>query len=114
MKILGITDETTTCECCGKTNLKKTVVLETEDGGELRYGSDCAARALLGKKSGSNRKVIETRALAVQFLRNLLADGMTPQDACERFNNHSAFGGYGAYVYAKKEVWVGDFFCLPL
>ena len=46
-KLLGINDEVTTCECCGKPNLKCTVVLGT-DGGEVRYGRDCAARALAG------------------------------------------------------------------
>lgn len=46
-KLLGVNDEVTTCECCGKSNLKCTVVLGT-DGGEVRYGRDCAARALAG------------------------------------------------------------------
>lgn len=45
MKLLGINDDVTTCECCGKANLKCTVVLGT-DAGEVHYGRDCAARAL--------------------------------------------------------------------
>jgi hypothetical protein len=45
MKVLGVNDEVTTCECCGRTGLKKTVVLGT-DGGEVRYGTECAARAM--------------------------------------------------------------------
>lgn len=48
VKLIGIDDEVTTCECCGKSNLKCTVVLST-DGGESRFGRDCAARALAGK-----------------------------------------------------------------
>jgi hypothetical protein len=45
-KMIGITDETTVCECCGKTNLKKVVVLENINTGEIvRYGVDCAAKA---------------------------------------------------------------------
>src|SRR6185369_5700834 len=32
-KFLGTTDEVTTCECCGRSNLKGTVALELEDGG---------------------------------------------------------------------------------
>src|SRR5262245_862665 len=44
-RILGITDETTICECCGRTNLKKTVVIT--DGAEtFRFGSECAAKRL--------------------------------------------------------------------
>jgi len=42
---LGITDEVTTCECCGKSNLKRTVALDN-GGGVVYYGTSCAARAL--------------------------------------------------------------------
>lgn len=45
MRVLGINDEVTTCECCGKSNLKRTVVLSTGEG-EVHYGTECAARAL--------------------------------------------------------------------
>jgi ribosome-binding protein aMBF1 (putative translation factor) len=44
-KILGINDEQTACECCGRTGLKKTVVL-TDGEREVRYGTECAARAM--------------------------------------------------------------------
>jgi len=47
MKLLGINDDVTTCECCGKANLKCTVVLSSDDGmGQMHYGRDCAAKAL--------------------------------------------------------------------
>lgn len=49
MKILGINDEVTTCECCGRSGLKRTVVLSTGEG-EVRYGSECAAKAM--RKAG--------------------------------------------------------------
>jgi ribosome-binding protein aMBF1 (putative translation factor) len=45
VRVLGTTDETSICECCGKTNLKKVVVLEIE-GEIVRYGCDCAGKAL--------------------------------------------------------------------
>lgn len=47
-KVLGINDDVTTCECCGKSGLKCTVVLTNGDG-EVSYGRDCAARAVAGK-----------------------------------------------------------------
>lgn len=51
-KILGITDDTTVCEHCGKKNLKRVVVLENITTGEIvRMGTDCAARAMKTKKS---------------------------------------------------------------
>lgn len=112
MKLLGTTDETTTCECCGKPNLKKTVVLETEDGGEVRYGVDCAAKALLGKKSRSNRNTIIARAQAVSMLQRLLAKGVEPNAACSLVVGRT---GYEFYVDAGREINVnGGWFTLPV
>lgn len=46
MKVLGHTDEVTTCDCCGRSNLKGTVALESADGlAIVHYGVVCAARA---------------------------------------------------------------------
>lgn len=45
IKMMGISDEITTCECCGKSNLKRTVALSID--GEIKYyGVDCAASAM--------------------------------------------------------------------
>lgn len=68
IKLLGTSDERTTCDCCGKSNLKMTVALEV-DGGVVHFGRDCAGRALLGKKSGGNSAIVEARARAVQFAK---------------------------------------------
>ena len=51
MKILAITDETNTCECCGKRGLKRVVVIELENGAIVRYGTDCASKAFRDNKS---------------------------------------------------------------
>jgi hypothetical protein len=56
VKVLGTTDETSTCECCGKRNLKKVVVLDVE-GEVVRYGCDCAARELRQSYCGRQVKV---------------------------------------------------------
>ena len=50
-KILGTDDAVNTCDCCGKTNLKATVIVEV-DGEVLHYGSVCATRhtKLTGKE----------------------------------------------------------------
>lgn len=42
-KILGTDDAVNTCDCCGKSNLKSTVIVEV-DGEVLHYGSVCATR----------------------------------------------------------------------
>ncbi len=45
-KRLGVTEEITSCDCCGRANLKLTVCLENNETGELvHYGRFCAARA---------------------------------------------------------------------
>jgi len=46
--IEGITDERDTCDCCGKSNLKRTVALaDADDDGEVVFfGTTCAARAM--------------------------------------------------------------------
>ena len=46
--IEGITDERDTCDCCGKSGLKRTVALaDADDGGEVVFfGTTCAARAM--------------------------------------------------------------------
>jgi len=67
-RMLGINDDVTTCECCGKSGLKCTVVLTNGDG-EVCYGRDCAARALAGKFGRP-----KTAARIEQEARNL-ADG---------------------------------------
>lgn len=67
-KLLGISDEQTTCDCCGKSNLKCTVALEI-NGTVVRFGRDCAGRALLGSKSAKNTSIVEVRAKAVQFAK---------------------------------------------
>jgi Cys-tRNA synthase (O-phospho-L-seryl-tRNA:Cys-tRNA synthase) len=44
-QILGTTDEVTSCDCCGRTNLKKTVALLVNDFPKF-FGVDCAAAAM--------------------------------------------------------------------
>lgn len=45
-KLLGIVDDTDTCECCGKRGLKRVAVIEMPDGRIVRYGTTCASYAL--------------------------------------------------------------------
>tara|TARA_R110000868_G_scaffold216141_1_gene466252 strand:- start:868 stop:1248 length:381 start_codon:yes stop_codon:yes gene_type:complete len=44
---LGTSQDITTCDCCGKSNLKSTVVIrDVETDNELFFGVTCAAKAL--------------------------------------------------------------------
>jgi hypothetical protein len=49
MMILGITDECTTCELCGRIELKSTVIIGEDSVETGRYGSICASK-ILGRK----------------------------------------------------------------
>ena len=90
--ILGTTNDITTCECCGKTNLKKTVVLDV-DGAVLHYGIDCAGRAILGAKSAKNSAIIDKRARAVDAARKDVANGLK-----DRETSRSAWNLFGAAI----------------
>lgn len=68
MKFIAITTETNICECCGKADLKKVVVMAKADGQIVRYGVDCAARAL-GHKRGT---AIKTEVAVMEYAQKWL------------------------------------------
>jgi len=46
IQVLGVTTDFNMCECCGKTDLSKTVsILDLESGITLHFGIVCAAKA---------------------------------------------------------------------
>ena len=54
-KALGTDDSINTCDCCGKSGLKFTVVIEKDDGEIVHYGQVCAQR-----NTGKDRKTIHS------------------------------------------------------
>ena len=74
MKALYLDDSITTCDCCGRTELKATVAMQLDCGGILHYGRTCAARNS-GKTSQQVTKEIRAeRKLAHGRTMNQLAD----------------------------------------
>lgn len=62
VKLLGISDDVTTCDCCGRTGLKRTVAMEIGDGSlPVYYGTSCAANAL---RVGNGKKLSNTELTA--------------------------------------------------
>ena len=59
--IVGITDEVSTCDCCGRQNLKRTVAIRDAFGEVSYYGTTCAADVL--KRTA---KDVDREAKAVQ------------------------------------------------
>lgn len=66
-KIIGVTDEVCTCDCCGRTDLKRTIVLDLGEGNIVHFGSLCAARSMGRTGKGQQHKV-ENEAASAQFL----------------------------------------------
>lgn len=87
-RYIGTTDETTTCEKCGKVELRNTVMVMplaedgSDDGEVTYYGSTCAARALGVRGGGAAvRKAadgarVQTLMAAHDALRVLRAYGL--------------------------------------
>jgi hypothetical protein len=66
-KVLGVNDEQTTCDCCGRKGLKRTVVLEIWENDEntleiMRVGVDCAA--ILSQRNGVGKSAAKILAEA--------------------------------------------------
>jgi hypothetical protein len=62
--VRGISDKTE-CDVCGKTNLKMTIVIESEFGEVLHYGSDCASRTLRQDYQGKRYPVSREAAISM-------------------------------------------------
>lgn len=96
-KVLGITDENTTCECCGKTGLKRTVALEFEH--DIRYfGVDCAAMAVHGRKSSANVRKITIAADNYVREQALIAKSKTARV------RHSLNDALYAYIGTNRQM----------
>lgn len=65
MRVLGYTDEITTCDCCGKRNLRGSFGVETDAGDVLYYGSVCVNR-VYGKAKGEALKFEAKQIASVQ------------------------------------------------
>lgn len=87
--LVGVTGDVTACDCCGRDDLKKTVILGALDAdGNVEdvvyYGSECAARAL-GRR-GAARKVYreaEDTARAADAARRREASRQRAQDTLD-------------------------------
>ncbi len=74
---IGTTDDQTTCDLCGKSNLKRTVVLKSSEGDIVHYGVDCAAKTMR-RQTGVrlSTAAVNEQADAVAYAQRLIAKGM--------------------------------------
>lgn len=66
LKPIAISDEVATCDCCGKSNLKRTVVLQDDNGGIRYHGTSCAAMAIYGYSDANVNNKVRKEAITAQ------------------------------------------------
>lgn len=85
-KIIGITDDSHICEHCGKSNLKRVVVLEHIDTGIItRMGTTCAFKAL-----GVKTEAIEAEIDIRNRVKNLYEKGYNLLQIRDSLKNRNA------------------------
>jgi hypothetical protein len=90
-RVLGITDEVTECDCCGRQNLKATVVLRFDNDTENRhYGRTCAARY-----ARVEVKVIDKGVKAAE------AERRAAEEAARRAAADASFAAWKAFLDAE-------------
>ena len=86
-KAIGTDDAVNTCDCCGRTNLKFTVVMELDDGEIVHYGQVCA-----GRNTGKSKP---------QINGEIKAEAKRVRDAAAA--EYMASAAYQAYVLRLHE-----------
>ena len=67
-RALGTDDAVNACDCCGRANLKFTVVIELDDGDIVHYGQVCATR-----NTGKARPVLNAEIKASEQAARIAA-----------------------------------------
>lgn len=71
---LFLEDSVTTCDCCGRTNLKATVLMRSDLGDLVHFGQTCAARNSGKSKQQVTKEIRAERDAAHGWASNRLAD----------------------------------------
>lgn len=78
-RVRGISD-CPVCDHCGKTNLKRTVILENLESGEVvNFGVDCASTALKQKYMGKRYSI--SRDCMVSMAKRAKVDSVVVESA---------------------------------
>ena len=100
---LGITDEQSVCDQCGKQHLKRVVVLEHNESHEIRrVGTTCAGHMLGGRMIAD--KVIGRATMLQQIVDILRKDGL------EAAKDWTLVRGIGVDIYKtghpQRNIWI--------
>lgn len=101
-RVIGTTDEITTCDLCGREGLSHTVMIDYLDAdgspeGEINYyGSDCASKIFTGRKDAKLSRTIEREARAADKAKR----------ETERDARHAASEVAAAKANAPFYAWI--------
>jgi hypothetical protein len=101
--ILGTTDEVTACDRCGRTDLKKTVVLNLE-GEIVHFGTECASKTLgqSAKEIRESVKVAQDQARA-ERMRKMNEEASAWETFCAPFGGiFEAVDHFGGFTEARQ------------
>jgi hypothetical protein len=79
LRAVGMTDEQTECDACGRMELRGTVILADDNGEVGRYGTTCAGRMLGWSITRKNATTIE--AVRRQHVTDDLRKGLRAANA---------------------------------
>lgn len=121
-RYLGITDDSTVCDCCGRRDLAKTIMITyCEDGALaptdiLYYGSSCAARVLstpVKKVRGYALAADTKRRNAIELSRDFLAWFDAEGVASFRARGQQVSQDKAFNRQANKYIWANRFRDFP-
>lgn len=115
--VLGISDDVTMCECCGREDLKRTVAISFDGAAAVYYGTTCAARAIKTTAAdvrAAARRADDDKKAAARAIRDAefraedarwqsFLDERAP-GGTDRFTQIERLGGYAAARAAYMEV----------
>lgn len=98
-RFLGSTDDVTSCDCCGRTDLKSTVALSFDGDVTVYYGVVCAAKAL-----GRDPKYVRQETRKADNERDRMVQAALQAERDAAFAKWAAFlaaHGSGADVFTR-------------
>lgn len=103
-RALGTTESITTCDCCGKSNLKLTVAVELDDGELVHYGTTCAKRNTGKTQKQINSEIVSEKARKLNAANAELISSAEYQAFRQKINSRP-YGliGMKAYEFIEAE-----------
>jgi hypothetical protein len=110
-RALGTDDSINTCDCCGKSNLKFTVIIEQDSGEIVHYGQVCAGRNTGKSRPQINAEIKSHKAAQENAARQAWRTHPAYLAERARFAERSSAGvmpGRAAMEFVREAVEAAD------